>query len=83
MKGEEVLAILRQAAPEHYACAWDNVGLLVGSSKKEVKRIYLALDATDEVVEQAVSCAQQKQEYTLEDVLAADRAAREAVWRAV
>lgn len=56
MKGEEVLAILRQAAPEHYACAWDNVGLLVGSSKKEVKRIYLALDATDEVVEQAVSC---------------------------
>ena len=35
------------------------------------------------LVEQAVSCAQQKQEYTLEDVLAADRAAREAVWRAV
>ena len=35
------------------------------------------------LVEQAVSCAQQKQDYTLEDVLAADRAAREAVWRAV
>lgn len=35
------------------------------------------------LVEQAVSCAQQKQDYTLEDVLAADRTAREAVWRAV
>lgn len=56
MKCEEVLTILRQAAPEHYACDWDNVGLLVGSSKKEVKRIYLALDATDEVVDEAVSC---------------------------
>ncbi len=52
---EEVLEILRQAAPEHYACDWDNVGLLVGNRKKEVKRIYLALDATDEVVDEAVS----------------------------
>lgn len=56
MKCEEILTILRQAAPEHYACAWDNVGLLVGSGKKEVKRIYLALDATDDVVAQAAAC---------------------------
>ena len=32
---------------------WDNVGLQVGRSDKEVKRIYLALDATDEVIEEA------------------------------
>lgn len=55
MRCEEVLEILRKAAPEQYACDWDNVGLLVGSSKKEVSRIYLALDATDEVIEEAAA----------------------------
>ena len=33
---------------------FDNVGLLAGRGEKEVKRILLALDATDEVVEKAV-----------------------------
>ncbi len=37
------------------ACDWDNVGLLVGSREKEVKKIMLALDATDEVIDQAVA----------------------------
>ena len=39
--------------PQPYAMEWDNVGLQVGRSDKEVKRIYLALDATDEVIEEA------------------------------
>ena len=34
--------------------AWDNVGLLVGRTEKEVKRIYVALDATDEIIEAAI-----------------------------
>ena len=53
MKTQEVLSRLRAVAPEHYACDWDNVGLLVDSSKKEIRRIYLSLDATDEVIAEA------------------------------
>ena len=41
-------------SPCFYAESWDNVGLLAGSRKKEVSRIYVALDATDEVIEEAV-----------------------------
>lgn len=33
---------------------WDNPGLLVGRQDKEVRRIYLALDATDPIVEDAI-----------------------------
>lgn len=40
--------------PPEYALEWDNVGLLAGRSRKEVKSIYIALDATDEVIDQAV-----------------------------
>lgn len=54
MQCEEILNLLEKVAPKHFACEWDNVGLLVGDKKKEVRRIYLALDATDEVIEDAV-----------------------------
>ena len=54
MQCEEILTLLEKIAPKQYACDWDNVGLLVGDRKEEVKRIYLALDATDEVIEEAV-----------------------------
>lgn len=35
--------------------SWDNVGLLVGDAEKEVKKVFLALDVTDETLEAAVS----------------------------
>lgn len=53
MKCQEIITVLQSQAPEHYACDWDNVGLLVGSSEKEVHKIYIALDATDETIEEA------------------------------
>ena len=49
----EILKEIEARLPKHYAMEWDNVGLQVGRSDKEVKRIYLALDATDEVIEEA------------------------------
>lgn len=49
----EVIDILQEQSPERYACSWDNVGLLVGSFEKEVKTIYIALDATDEAIQEA------------------------------
>lgn len=55
MNCAEVIHILQEQAAEDYACDWDNVGLLVGSREKEIKKIYIALDATDEAVQEAVS----------------------------
>ena len=55
MRCDEVIAVLKELAPEQLACDWDNPGLLAGRSDKEVKTIYLALDATDQVIEDAVS----------------------------
>lgn len=56
MKCSDIVKLLSELAPESCACDWDNPGLLAGRSDKEVKTIYIALDATDEVVEAAVSC---------------------------
>lgn len=52
---EAIIRILEEHSPREYALDWDNTGLLVGSSEKEIKRIYIALDASDEVIEEAVS----------------------------
>lgn len=54
MRCDEICALLEQEYAPVYACEWDNVGLLAGRRDKEVKKILLALDATDEVVRRAV-----------------------------
>ena len=54
MKCSDIMKMLRELAPEECACDWDNPGLLAGRGDKEVKKIYIALDATDRVVEDAV-----------------------------
>ncbi|MCI9137443.1 MAG: Nif3-like dinuclear metal center hexameric protein [Lachnospiraceae bacterium] len=54
MTCREIIDILQKQSPEHYACAWDNVGLLVGNYEKEVQTIYIALDATEEAIAEAV-----------------------------
>ena len=54
MKCSEVIEALRELAPEEWACEWDNPGLIAGRTEKEIKRIFVALDATDPIVEEAV-----------------------------
>ena len=54
MKCYEVIDKLEELSPLMYAEEWDNVGLLAGRRDKEIKRIYIALDATDDVIEEAV-----------------------------
>lgn len=54
MKCIELINHLERLAPVSYACSWDNPGLLAGRGDKEVRKIYIALDATDQVVEAAV-----------------------------
>jgi dinuclear metal center YbgI/SA1388 family protein len=53
---KEIIQIIEMTYPKHAALEWDNVGLLVGRTEKEVKRVYIALDATDEVIDEAIAC---------------------------
>lgn len=55
MECRKVIEILERQSPKSYACDWDNVGLLVGREDKEIQKIYIALDATDEAINEAVS----------------------------
>jgi dinuclear metal center YbgI/SA1388 family protein len=55
MKVSKIIEAFEQVAPLHMAEGWDNCGMLLGSREKEVKSIYVALDATDEVVWDAMN----------------------------
>lgn len=50
----EIIGIIEKSYPVSCALKWDNVGLLAGRGDKEVKTVYVALDATDQVIEDAV-----------------------------
>ena len=50
----EIEQFLYHWAPKELAAAWDNVGLLVGEGEQQVKKILIALDITEAVVQEAV-----------------------------
>lgn len=54
MKCYEIIEKLETLSPTAFAEEWDNVGLLAGRRDKEVRTVYIALDATDEVIAEAV-----------------------------
>lgn len=48
---KEIINVIEAAYPKSAALEGDNVGLQAGRAEKEVSKVYLALDATDKVVE--------------------------------
>lgn len=54
MQCKEVTELIETVYPKSAALSFDNVGLQAGRSEKEVNRIYLALDATEEVICDAI-----------------------------
>ncbi len=50
----DVIAELEQLSPLSFAEKWDNSGLMCGSRDMQVDSILLSVDATDEVVEEAL-----------------------------
>ncbi len=56
MRCDELIRQLEELSPLSYAESWDNPGLLAGRMEKEIKKIYIALDATTEVIEEAIRC---------------------------
>lgn len=54
VKSSDVIRKLEEIAPKKLAEKWDNVGLQIGSREKEVKKMLLALDVTQGVVDEAI-----------------------------
>lgn len=54
MKCAEIMQSLNNLCSIDAALSWDNVGLLIGSPEKEVQTIYIAIDATDEIINDAI-----------------------------
>ena len=54
MKCKEIIEKLEQLYPLKLAASWDNPGLQAGDIEQEIHTVYLALDATDEVIDHAV-----------------------------
>lgn len=55
MRCADVIRKLEELSPLAYAESWDNPGLLAGRTDKEIKRIYIAVDATTETIAEAES----------------------------
>ena len=54
MNGNEFFACLQKHFPNEAAVSWDNVGLLCGRKNKEINTVFIALDATSDVIKEAV-----------------------------
>lgn len=54
IKCSDIVKHMEELAPVKYAMDWDNVGLLVGDSTKEVSKVIIALDATSQVIDEAI-----------------------------
>lgn len=52
---KEIEGFLYDWAPRELAMDWDNVGLLVGREEQEVSRVLVALDITEDVVQEAAA----------------------------
>ena len=56
MRCSEIITRLELLSPPSFAEEWDNVGLLVGRMDQEISSVYIALDVTDKVIEEAIHC---------------------------
>ncbi|MHD0319176.1 Nif3-like dinuclear metal center hexameric protein [Fusobacterium sp. THCT1E2] len=50
---KDIINFLEEKYPRSNAEDWDNVGLLVGNNKKEIKRVQLSIDATENAINYA------------------------------
>ncbi|MBD2869502.1 Nif3-like dinuclear metal center hexameric protein [Paenibacillus arenilitoris] len=52
--GQTVIQLMEQLAPKHYAVENDKIGLQLGTLNKTIGKILVALDVTDDVVDEAI-----------------------------
>ena len=53
MKLEDFIAVMERIAPPELAMDFDNVGLTIGTERKEIKKVLVALDCTLETAREA------------------------------
>ncbi|MGD8189048.1 Nif3-like dinuclear metal center hexameric protein [Brevibacillus ginsengisoli] len=53
--GQTIIQYIEQLAPKHLAMEGDKIGLHIGTVQKPVKKIMIALDVLDEVVDEAIA----------------------------
>lgn len=51
---QEIITVIEEFAPPHYAEDFDNVGLLVGYPQQDIHGVLVTLDVLEEVVEEAI-----------------------------
>jgi len=56
MDSQKIIESLEQLAPLKLAEPWDNPGFQIGRAGHEVSSVFLALDATKEVIDRALDC---------------------------
>lgn len=54
MQSASFLAVMHAVAPLELAETWDNVGLLIAAEPRELRRVLLTIDLTEEVVEEGL-----------------------------
>lgn len=54
MRNKDIFNVMEKWAPRNFAYEWDNVGLQIGSSHNEVKRVMVTLDVMENVVDEAI-----------------------------
>lgn len=55
LKCQTIAGMMDKLAPRKLAQDWDNVGLIIGNQSKDVSKVLVALDATIDVVEEAIN----------------------------
>jgi dinuclear metal center YbgI/SA1388 family protein len=53
-KGQTVIQMMEKLAPKHYAMPDDKIGLQLGSLRRDVRKVLVALDVTEAVADEAV-----------------------------
>lgn len=53
--GQEIIQLFEQLAPKHLAMEGDRIGLQIGTLNKPVKKVMIALDVLEEVIDEAIA----------------------------
>ncbi|CAG7605949.1 GTP cyclohydrolase 1 type 2 [Paenibacillus solanacearum] len=53
-KGQAVIQLMEELAPKAYAVPDDKIGLQIGTLQKDIRKVLVALDVTEEVVAEAI-----------------------------
>lgn len=55
MRIKDIVQTIEEIAPTHLQESWDHVGLMIGDQEQEVERALFAMDATETIIDEAVS----------------------------